>query len=100
MCIGLDCVCIGRTSYYDAAMGWAANRGHMAVVRPMLEKGARDYNLAMIEAVRGNHIDVVALMLDLGATDYDLGKKEALRCRDTHQNIPSWKEKIDLRIMD
>ena len=69
---------------YDSIMFYAANGGHIKIVKLMLEKGANNYNWAMNEASSGGHIDVVMLMLDLIRenniiVDYDDAIIEATR---------------------
>ena len=45
----------------------------------MLEKGADNYNKAMIMATEGGHKSVVRLMFDKGANDYNSTSLAALR---------------------
>lgn len=51
---------------YNMTMAYAAEEGHIEIVRLMLNLGANNYNWAMANAALGNYIEIVGLMLSLG----------------------------------
>lgn len=56
---------------YNEAMVSAAAGGHEKIIHLMLERGANDYNGALIEAANQGHEDTVRWMLELGAIAYN-----------------------------
>jgi len=56
---------------YNEAMVSAAAGGHEKIIHLMLERGANNYNGALIEAANQGHEDTVKWMLELGATVYN-----------------------------
>ena len=62
---------------YNWAMAYAAEGGHIEIVKLMLEKGANNYNLSMENAAYGGHMEIVKLMLEKGANDYNRAMEAA-----------------------
>jgi hypothetical protein len=62
---------------YNWAMLGAAQGGHLDIVNQLIKRGANEYNWAMVEAAQGGHQDIVNQMLDFGATDYNGAMAEA-----------------------
>ena len=56
---------------YEVAMQYALDGGHIDVVKLLLEKGVNG-NWIMPRAASAGHIDIVKLMLEKGANDYNL----------------------------
>ncbi len=56
---------------YDGAMVNATANGHFEIVKMMAEKGAVVYNTALVNASHCGHLDIVKLMLAKGADDYN-----------------------------
>ena len=58
---------------FDVEYGmWiAAERGHLDVVKLMIEYGANNYDIPAFYAARQGHMDIVGLMANLGINDYD-----------------------------
>ena len=54
-----------ETNDYNNTMIEAAGRGHIEIIKLMLEKGATNYSSAMREAVSGGHTKIMELMLEL-----------------------------------
>ena len=57
---------------YGIASRWAAEGGHIDIVKLMLERGADNFYDIMYSASRGGHIDIVKLMLGQGADEFNL----------------------------
>ena len=52
-------------------MSSAAEKGHLDVVQFMIDKGANDWNQAMLSAAENGYTEIVQLMIEKGADDWD-----------------------------
>jgi ankyrin repeat protein len=64
---------------YNRAMNYAAEGGHMEIVKLMIEKGATEFNSAMYNAARGGHMEIVKLMIEKGATEFNWAMGDAAK---------------------
>jgi Ankyrin repeats (3 copies)/Ankyrin repeat len=55
---------------FDTAMTWAAQGGHMEIVKLMIEKGATGFDWAMADATKGGNMEIVKFMIEKGATNF------------------------------
>jgi Ankyrin repeats (3 copies) len=62
---------------FGIAMIWAAEGGHMEIVKLMIEKGGTSFEIAMQYAAEGGYMEIVKLMIEKGATDFDTAMKYA-----------------------
>lgn len=60
-----------QASQYDNIMAFAAEKGHIDIVRFMLKHGATDYMWSLENASYNGHIDIVRLMIEQGAKNFD-----------------------------
>ena len=61
----------GATHVNDA-LEWAAKKGHLDIVKYLIdEKGADDFNWALEDAAHGGHLDIVQLMIEKGASKFN-----------------------------
>jgi hypothetical protein len=58
---------------WDLGLNCACDIGHLDVVKLMIEKGATKLNEGFHFACMGGHLDVVKLMIEKGATDWNGG---------------------------
>ncbi len=79
------------TQYGNTALSYASNRGHMEIVRYLLDKGAtintkdKFYDASPISwALYSKHFEVVALLLERGADEVGMVLSEAIE-----QNLPA-----------
>ena len=56
---------------YDLTMFFAADKGHIEIVKLMIEKGASDFEEGLYVASRNGHIDIAKLMIEKGAANYN-----------------------------
>jgi len=57
---------------YNEAMRRATEKGHIEIVKLMLDLGADDYNLTMAWAASRNYTEIVKLLLEKGADNHDI----------------------------
>jgi Ankyrin repeats (3 copies)/Ankyrin repeats (many copies) len=64
---------------FNWAMNYAAEGGHMEIVKFMIEKGATCFNTAMAYAAKGGNMEIVKLMIEKEVIDFDLGMSYAAK---------------------
>jgi Ankyrin repeats (3 copies) len=62
---------------YDWATGYAAEGGNMEIVKMMLEKGAKDFDLTTAMAAKGGYMGIVKLMIEKGFTNFNWAMRSA-----------------------
>jgi len=63
----------------------ACHGGHIAIVRLMIKKGAKNFDWGLYSACRGGHLPIVRLMIRRGAENLDRGLAGA--CEGCHPVI-------------